>query len=377
MLFLIAFLCAAALQLQTPTPGTPSAASAATPSSSAPIARAKVPLTAKEISDLQEKATAGDTTAQLRLARAYDTGDGVSEDQEKATEWCRKAASQGNAEAQNLLGIRYLQGQGVATDKNQALAWFHKAAFQGNGDAMFNLGAAYYNGDAVGRDETISYAWFLLAKQAGSLPSVAAVQRAEATLQFSDVTDSFKAISRMYDAGVDLPKNENDAATWLLKAAARGDQDAELGMADRFLNGQGVKQDFSEARVWCNRASQQGDSGGYYCTGLLYQRGLGVERDPKEARKWYQRSAALRNRFATAALAQMDLDGEGGKPDRVAACLLYAQLIAMGDAPSIKTLAVLKGKMSAKEWKKVEQHLPAVRIDPKKLDALLQKEGAN
>ena len=271
------------------------------------------------------------------------------------------------------MGLMYLTGQGVARDKKQAVWWFHKAAFQGNADAMFNLGASYYNGDGVGPDEEFAYAWFLLAKAAGSAPATAAVAREEKTLDNVSVNESIDDIAQMYDAGTSLPKNENEASKWYLQAATRGDPSAQIAIAGRFLNGVGVTQDFGQGKQWCEEAAKEGDSVGLYCVGFIYQHGLGVPPSVKEARKWYQRASDRGNREATVILAGMDVAGNGTKTDRVAAALLYAKLISSGDAPSVKNLASLKRQMSAKEWKKFEGQLPAMFIDPKKINKLLSE----
>jgi uncharacterized protein len=328
---------------------------------------------APQIAQLQALASSGDASAELKLAQAYESGIGVEENDQTAAEWCKKAADQGDAGAQALMGLMYLTGQGVARDKKQAVWWFHKAAFQGNADAMFNLGASYYNGDGVGPNEEFAYAWFLLAKAAGSAPAAAAVQREEKTLDNMSVNESFDDVAEMYDAGASLPKNESEASKWYLKAATRGDPRAQIAIADRFLNGGGVAQDFGQGKHWCEEAAKQGDSIGLYCVGLIYQRGLGVPPNVKEARKWYQRASDRGNREATVILAEMDVAGDGTKTDRVAAALLYARLISSGDTPSVKSLASLKKQMTSKEWKKFEGQLPAMFIDPKKLNKLLSE----
>lgn len=270
----------------------------------------------------------------------------------------------------------YLSGQGVKQDKAEAVKWFHKAAFQGNAEAMFNLGASYYNGDGVTRDEQQAYAWFLLAKEAGSPPANAAVLREEAVLDAGDINESYDDIGNMYGRGTDLPKDEKKAAEWIMKSARRGDTSAQIAMADRFLNGIGVAQDFVQGKRWCEEASKKGDSRGTYCVGVIYQRGLGVPRDPKKARKWYEQAAAHENRQAMMALANMDITGEGTKPNRVAACLLYVRLVRDGDQDALKDLVKLRDQMKTKKWKRVEKQLLLIGVDAKKLNKLLQENGA-
>ena len=124
-------------------------------------------LSTQEISRLQTEAQSGNLDAQLKLARAYERGNGVSKNDQEALKWYRSAAEHGNPEAQENLGVIYLAGEIVKQDKHEAFAWFQKSARQGNADAMYDLGAAYYNGDGIEANDTLSFAWFTLAKEAG------------------------------------------------------------------------------------------------------------------------------------------------------------------------------------------------------------------
>src|SRR2546423_14971895 len=97
-----------------------------------------------DMADLLRRANSGDASAQFELARAYETGGGLRENQQPAVLWYRKAAEQGNSKAQNSLGVLYWSGNGVERNKQEAMEWYRKAARQGDANAMFNIGAAYY-----------------------------------------------------------------------------------------------------------------------------------------------------------------------------------------------------------------------------------------
>jgi TPR repeat protein len=351
------------------------AANSTAPRTEVGVSEKQPPASADGISQLRTLAEGGNAEAQLKLASAYENGDGVSQNDQLAAKWYRKAAEQGNAEAQSALGLMYLTGKGVEQNKREAVLWYHKAARQGDANAMYNLGAAYYNGDGVDINDSLSYAWFMLAKEAGDSHALEAVQRAETELQAQTVTAGYENIAEMYERGEYLPQNPAEAMKWWQKAATRGNRDAQMAAADRLLNGRGISQDLLQGMYWCKEAAKAGDERGQYCMGLIHQRGLGVTRDAKEARKWYER-AASRNAPATKALAAMQATGEGGKVDRPAACLLYVKLAASGDEDALRSLAKLRKDMSAKEWKKVVQELHLMRIDPAKLEAALQKINA-
>ena len=80
------------------------------------------------------QAAAGDAFAQLTLGVAYNTGEGVPEDNAEAVRWFRMAAEQGYADAQFNLGLIYDFGQGVVQDDARAYLWFNLAAAASQGD---------------------------------------------------------------------------------------------------------------------------------------------------------------------------------------------------------------------------------------------------
>lgn len=328
--------------------------------------------TSSSLQETQQAAANGDTAAQLKLAHAYENGDGVPKDAVQAAAWYRKAAEQGNAEAQNSLGVMYLLGEGVDENKQLAVQWYEKASRQGNADAMFNLGAAYYNGDGVQIDDDLSYAWFLLAKEAGNSQAASAVARAETQLSRWQITDGYKRVAQLCEDGGYAPKNEAAAASWWLKAATRGDSEAKIALAKMLLDGRGVAQDFSRARDLCKQVAKLDEPDGQYCLGYIYQRGLGVPANAKTAKGWYEPAAARGNVASIRALAQMDEAGEGAKVDLVGAAALYARLAVANDNGALRDIVRLKSQMTAEQWKKVEKRLPNLRVDPKKLNALVQ-----
>ena len=76
---------------------------------------------------LKKAATKGDKKAQYRLARCYDKGHGVDEDNKAAFGWYQKSATQGYAKAQYRLAKCYLKGKGTAADPKKARTWLKKA----------------------------------------------------------------------------------------------------------------------------------------------------------------------------------------------------------------------------------------------------------
>ena len=82
------------------------------------------------LTDLQQRAAAGDATAQFELGALYYLGQGVPQDYAQARTWYEKAAVQGHAKAQFNLGALYENGQGITRDYDKARAWYEKVAAQ-------------------------------------------------------------------------------------------------------------------------------------------------------------------------------------------------------------------------------------------------------
>lgn len=77
---------------------------------------------------LKIAAEKGKKGAQYRLARCYDKGRGVAEDNALALKWYQKAAAQGYAKAQYQLAKAYMKGKkGLKSDKKKAKSLLTKA----------------------------------------------------------------------------------------------------------------------------------------------------------------------------------------------------------------------------------------------------------
>jgi TPR repeat protein len=147
------------------------------------------------VTELRERASAGEARAQVNLGFMYATGRGVPQDYSQGVQWFRKAAEQGFAGGQLNLGFMYATGRGVPQDYSQAVRWFQKAAEQDNASAQSNLGALYANGQGVPQDYT-------------------------------------------------------QAVQWYRKAAEQGNAEAQFNLGVLYYNGRGVPQDYVEADKW-------------------------------------------------------------------------------------------------------------------------------
>jgi len=116
---------------------------------------------------LRRTAEAGFPLAQYRLAKLYESGDGVAQDIVSARQWTERAAGAGNVRAMHDLGFYFARGEAVALDDAAAFRWFRQAAEFGLADSQYNLGVLYQQGRGVSADMAEALFWFTLAANQG------------------------------------------------------------------------------------------------------------------------------------------------------------------------------------------------------------------
>jgi len=89
-----------------------------------------------------------------------------------------------------------------------------------------------------------------------------------------------------------------------MEGAERGDAKSQTYVGEIYEKGLGVPPDYQEAARWYRRAAEQNYAPAALNLGVLYENGLGVPRDPKQAAQWYSR--------ATGAGAIAVASGSGG-----------------------------------------------------------------
>jgi hypothetical protein len=119
------------------------------------------------VSEILQRAQAGDLNAQNELGILYSEGRGLPQNYLEAKDWFKKAADQGHAGAQVNLGTLYSLGRGAPYSDHMALFWFQKAAEQRNALAFAKLGMMYERGRAVPQDLVEAHMWYNLSAAYG------------------------------------------------------------------------------------------------------------------------------------------------------------------------------------------------------------------
>lgn len=208
------------------------------------------------------------------VAFCYDTGLGVSEDEEEAREFYKKAtytfspnaidtlaseywikdeythaakfsllaAGLGNSSSMHRLGILYQSGEGVKKDIKKAFSWFQKSAIKGDNSAYFELSECYRLGKGIEKNIALAniYCFHAQAYEKEDKANYreyhnhyfetywngADIQEEKffSLCQSVSETDSLAQLylGHAYKQGWGCEENEELGNTWLFKAADNG-----------------------------------------------------------------------------------------------------------------------------------------------------------
>lgn len=290
---------------------------------------AVAPIDGGDIAALVTQANMGDIAATLRLAKIYETGDGVDTDFVRARQLLERAAARGNAEAMRHLGALYAGGYGVARNLAETQRWWTMAAGKGDAVAMYRLAQ-------VEADLPKALAWYRKAADAG-------------------MGRAMRDLGEIYADGKGVERDERLAAQWYLKAAKQGDALGMKTLSDIYLFGRGLPKDKSLADDWANRSkaadfatrladADAGDNIVIYFLGVDYRLGRnGLPKDFVRSRYWGAIAAERNESNAASELAKDYLGEYGGPRDSVrAAHWLGLQLASdPGDHDAARKLADL------------------------------------
>lgn len=209
---------------------------------------------------------------------AYDAGDYSKEFE------CYNKVLEGTeqvyiASAMYSLGIAYEYGEGVEQDNNKALEWYEKSADLGYADAITNIGYGYHFGEGVEQDYN------------------KALEQYEKAAALNNAT-AMNNIGYMYNYGEGVEQNYTKALEWYEKAADLGHSAAMSNIGYMYRNGEGAEQDYAKAMEWYEKAAALGDSDAMNIIGMMYGNGEGVEQDYTKALEWHKRAADLGNEDA-------------------------------------------------------------------------------
>src|SRR5271167_4477511 len=110
----------------------------------------------------------------------------------------------------------------------------------------------------------------------------------------------------IYYEGLGVPRRDDLAAQWYLKAAKQGFRKSQTALGTLYFGGSGVPQSYPKAIQWWRKAAVQGGPRAQNSLGTLYEKGIGAPMNLVLAYKWYSLSAIQDPAYESAVKAQLD-----------------------------------------------------------------------
>lgn len=227
----------------------------------------------------------GHLGAQVFAAEAYETGDGVPKDFEKAAVWRLLAANQGDGESAMIAGRMYETGEGLAKDVDLAAEMYETAVYDGQDGAMAALQAL----DAAGAPAA---AYSLAVLTEGGVGVEADLGKAVALYRKAARAGHPAAqndLGTLYESGEGVAKSDAEAAKWYRRSAENGHPIGANNLGALMLEGRGVERDLASAVEWFRKSAEGGAALGQYNYARMLGRGDGVAQDMSAAYYWLRR----------------------------------------------------------------------------------------
>lgn len=298
----------------------------------------------KAMKHFQSASYFGEVTSRLKIAEMYESGLGVKKSYIQAILWLLKASARNPACYDPVIGNQKTEAlhriesaikaellKGDDSEKNllrhakkgsleaqyflvwhyrivlkpkKDLKWLEKIADKTQDPSLYmDLAEIYLKGDCVKQDQKKG---MLYLKKAVDLEHV----------------DAYVMLAQIYKAqGQGVVTH-----TYYLKAAERGDREAQSEIGFMYANGVVVPKDLEESLIWFRKSAQQGYAPAQHNLGDIYEGDRGYAADLVEARKWYLKAAGQNFVPSMACLAVCFYQGKGGPVDQ-AESLKYYKLV--------------------------------------------------
>jgi TPR repeat protein len=208
---------------------------------------------------------------------------------------------------------------------------FRQRAKSGDTDAQMTVGAAYEYGPDGTRNIAEAARFYEMAAKAG---------KSAAQAQLAYVEYFYK-------------NSPAAAAQWNSKASEQGCVDAQLALADAYMNGDGVQKDVSEGLKLLHQSAESGYAVAQANLGdmLLYDKR--IEHDPGEALKWYAQASEQGSNRGQYGAGLIYSFGRQLKPpyaeDHVAGYMWLSIALANGKSSARLSMDQIGAKMTKEE----------------------------
>eukprot|EP00746_Dinoflagellata_sp_MGD_P168126 gnl/MRDRNA2_/MRDRNA2_99313_c0_seq1.p1 gnl/MRDRNA2_/MRDRNA2_99313_c0~~gnl/MRDRNA2_/MRDRNA2_99313_c0_seq1.p1 ORF type:complete len:568 (-),score=160.25 gnl/MRDRNA2_/MRDRNA2_99313_c0_seq1:59-1762(-) len=270
------------------------------------------------------------TPSMFEIGKAHKTGAlGLEKSLEKTLGWYKKAAALGDGKAAYHVADMYIAGNEIVEQSaKDAISWYMKASESGFPNALHNVGLMYMNGDGVQKDEEEALNYFEEAATKGNLPSMMS------TGQIYNDREQYKTAMKWYKKAALLKHKAGErGVNW----PAQGE--AQLWMANAYINGRGVEVDYVLAYSWLRKSVEHDlDEAMFWIAIFLIEGREGVDENIKEGMKWLRKAAKRNHINALVKLADAYSRGRLLDKDKEKALELYQQALRHDEAAARKAM---------------------------------------
>ena len=198
------------------------------------------------IEEYRKKAEQGQRLYQYELGLCYWEGYKVEQDYKKAMDLFNAATKQKSVLPYYLMGLAYFSGLGVKANFKKSYECFLQAAKTfAHSDAYLKLGKACQLGLGVKQDYSKVKYWYDKCVDVEYSPAYL-----ELGLLYQDINYPFHNIKTSFE--------------WMIKAAESDITEAQIRVALKYKNGEGVDKDINQAIKWLKIASKKGTTHARY-----------------------------------------------------------------------------------------------------------------
>lgn len=104
-------------------------------------------------------------------------------------------------------------------------------------------------------------------------------------------TEAQLELAKRYEQGNGVPKSDREAVEWIVEAAHQHNALAQVYLGACYSDGHVVPQDDNQAFKWFFASAEQGCADAQCMLGLCYTAGIGTTENEEEALKWYTKAA--------------------------------------------------------------------------------------
>lgn len=191
----------------------------------------------------------GDARALYNLGTLHAEGRGVPANLVSARDFWMRAADAGHVRAMHNLALSLIADAGMSEDTDadteyeQALHWLERASQGGFPNSQYTLGKMYQYGLSVEQNDQEAARLFMEAADQGFVNA-----------QYN--------LGKLYRDGRGVPRDRERSLHYFSLAAEQGHAGAQNRLATRYARGEGVDQDDVVALVWASLAAEQGHERG-------------------------------------------------------------------------------------------------------------------